>query len=90
MTDEELRELLTEIRDELKQTPTDDKRERKILGDLIDDIEGLLERSKDDSMQPEESMLGRLEEAIEDLETDHPTLTSTLSNLLTALSNVGI
>jgi chromosome segregation ATPase len=90
MTDEELRELLTEIRDELKQTPTDDKRERQILGDLIDDIEALLGRPKHESMEPEESMLGRLEEAIEDLETDYPTLTSTLSNLLTALSNVGI
>ena len=90
MTDEELRKLLTEIRDELKQTPTDDTRERKILGDLIDDIERLLERSKHESMQPEESMLGRLEGAIDDLEADYPSLTSTLSNLLSALSNVGI
>ena len=90
MTDEELRKLLAEIRDELKGTATEDKRERKILADLIDDIEGLLKRSKHESVQPEESMLGRLEEAIEDLEADHPTLTSALSNLLSALSNVGI
>jgi chromosome segregation ATPase len=90
MTDEELRKLLAEIRDELKGTATDDKRERKILGDLIDDIEALLGRSKHESIEPEESMLGRLEEAIEDLEAHYPTLTDTLSNLLTALSNVGI
>jgi len=90
MTDEELRELLAEIRDELAHTDTDEKREQAILRDLISDIEELLARSKKDSMQPEESMLGRLEDAIEDLEAANPTLTKALSDLLTALSNVGI
>ena len=90
MTNEELRKLLAEIRDELEHTDTDDKRERGLLGDLISDIQELLERAKKDSVQPEESMLGRLEDAIEDLEADHPTLTSMLSNLLAALSNAGI
>lgn len=90
MTDEELRKLLAEIRDELEHTDTEDKRERGILGELITDIQELLDRPKRDSMQAEESMLGRLEGAIEDLEADHPTLTSALSNLLAALSNAGI
>ena len=90
MTNEELRKLLAEIRDELELTDTEDKRERGILGELIRDIQELLDRPERDSMQPEESVLGRLEDAIEHLEADHPTLTNALSNLLAALSNVGI
>jgi chromosome segregation ATPase len=90
MTDEELRELLAEIRDELEHTDTDDKREQEILRDLITDIQTLLDEPEKEPVQPEESMLGRLEDAIEKLETTNPTLTRALADLLTALGNVGI
>jgi hypothetical protein len=66
MTDEELRDLLAEIRNELDRTDTDDNRERAILGELISDIQELLDRPKKDPIQADEPIPAWLGAAIED------------------------
>jgi len=90
MTDEELRKLLEEIRDELKSTASDDKQEQAILRDLIADFQDLLARPQKEPVQPAESMAARLEDAIENLETNNPSLTRALADLLNALGGAGI
>jgi hypothetical protein len=48
----------------------------------------LLERSED--VDADESMLERLQDAIDHFEVTHPDLTSALSHMMTILSNAGI
>ncbi len=87
MTDNKLTQLLEQLHNELSNAEAVDEKGRDLLRALSADIHDLLERSEDDSS---DSLLERLQESIDHFEATHPTLTSTLSHLLTALSNAGI
>ena len=87
MNNRELRELLEKLRGEMEKTPSIDARDRELLRSLDADIHKLIERSEETS---HETVVDRLQEAIEQMEVSHPDLTSTLSQLLTILSNAGI
>jgi hypothetical protein len=90
MTDKDLRKLLEKLHGEIEQTQTMDEKGRKLLRDLDADIRDLLERSGESQIPNNESMVQRLQEAIDHMEVDHPTLTMMLSDLMTILSNAGI
>jgi DNA anti-recombination protein RmuC len=90
MNEQELRNLLEKLRDEIESTKSVDEQGRELLRELDEDIHDLLERSESEKEQLRLSMVRRLQDAIEQLEIDHPALTSILSQLSAILSNAGI
>ena len=88
MPEKDLTQLLEELHAELGSTQAVDEKGRELLRALNADIQNLLERS--DAGDSEDSLLERLQESIDHFEATHPTLTSTLSHIMTALNNAGI
>ena len=90
MSDENLRKLLEQLHDELERVESMDEKGDELLRHLNTDIENLLKRSGKGKGQPDEPVLERLEDAIDHFEVTHPTLTTTLSEMMRILSNAGI
>ncbi len=90
MADEELRRKLEELHDQIEQTDHVDEKGRVLLRDVDGHVRELLARSQDDELRPKPALTRGLEDAIRHFEVTHPTLTESLSELLTALSNAGI
>ena len=87
MTDK-ITQLLEQLHDELAKTRALDDRGRELLRALRADIQNLLDSSE--SGAADESLLERLQDSIDHFESTYPRLTTTLSQLLTALNNAGI
>ena len=90
MNEQELRNLLEKLRDEIENTKSVDERGRGLLRELDEDIHELLERSESEQEELRSSMIKKLQDAIEQLEVNHPALTSILSQLSAILSTAGI
>ena len=89
MTDNKLSTLLEQLHTELDATEAVDEKGRELLRDLNADIQELLKRSEGEGAD-DDSLLERWQEYIDHFEVTHPTLTATLSHLMTALNNAGI
>ena len=89
MTDQNLRELLEKLHNELEQTEVTDEAGRERLRHLEADIRTLLKRSGEKA-ETDESMLERFQDSIDHFETSHPQLTMMISQMMTILSNAGI
>jgi hypothetical protein len=87
MTDETLRDLLGKLHDELQRIESVDEKGRALLRDLDADIRALLERSGESGS---DSIMKRLQSAMDHFEITHPKLTMALSEMMTALNNAGI
>ena len=88
-TNQDLRELLDRLHNELEQTGSVDEQGNELLRHLDADIRRLLERS--DPKQPaDDPMLERLQGTIDHFETTHPSLTLMLSEMMKILSNAGV
>ena len=90
MNDQELCQLLEKVHDEIEATQSVDAKERELLQDLETDIRALLERCESEQVQSRSLTVRHLEDAIEYLAVNHPTLTSMLSNMSAILSNAGV
>lgn len=90
MENEELRKLLQQLHDEIKNTRTVDEKGTELLTDLDEDIHALLERSDDNSSPIHPSIIQRLDAVLLHFEVTHPDLTVMISKLLDTLSNAGI
>lgn len=90
MAEQKLRKLLEQLHEELDRTGSVDAGGRKLLQDVSADIRELLDRSGDEAVQMDESLLERLQDAIDHLEITHPTLTMALSEIMKILNNAGI
>jgi hypothetical protein len=90
VNDQDLCQLLEQLHAEIEGTKSVDARERELLHDLESDIRALLERCEEEQIQTHPLMAQRLEDAIENLAVNHPTLTAMLSNISTILSNAGV
>jgi len=88
MTDKNLSELLEQLHHELGKTEAVDDKGAELLRSLDGDIRKLLDRSG--GAQTDDSMLERLQDAIDHFEITHPDLTSALSHMMRILSNAGI
>jgi len=86
MTDQKLRELLQQLHDELERTKSVDEKGREMLSNLSADIQKFL----DPTQENPETLLERLQDAIDHFEVEHPAITAALSQMLNALSNAGI
>ncbi|HET9911075.1 MAG TPA: DUF4404 family protein [Anaerolineales bacterium] len=89
MTDQNLRELLEKLHQELEKTEAVDEKGNEMLRHLDADIRSLLKRSGAKA-ETDESMLERLQDTIDHFEDTHPRLTTMLSQMMTILSNAGI
>ena len=89
MTDQNLRDLLEQLHEELERTEVKDEASRERLRHLQADIRALRERSGE-TIESDEPLLERLQESIDHFETSHPQLTLMLSQMMTILSNAGI
>jgi hypothetical protein len=90
MADEEIRQKLEQLHDEIQNIDHVDEQGREILQDVDVHIRDLLARSRKTDLKPKPGLTSGLEDAIRHFEVTHPTLTEALSDLLTALSNAGI
>ena len=90
MNDQELCQLLEKLQNEIEATKTVDEKERELLRDLETDIHELLERCEAEQVQIHPLTIRRLEDAIEYMAVNHPTLTAMLSQMSTILSNAGV
>ena len=90
MDNKHLRTLFEKLQSEIQHTSKLDAKGLELLKSLDSDILRLLERSEGGTHSPDESMISRLQAAIDYMEITHPTLTMTLSEMMTILSNAGI
>lgn len=90
MDEEELRNQLQQLQDQIKNTPAVDEKGTRLLRELDADIRSLLERSQESHVQIHPSFTRRLEGALYHFEVTHPDLTALISRLMESLSNVGI
>jgi hypothetical protein len=67
-----------------------DAKEIELLRELDLDIRKLLERCHEENLQTEPQTFDRLDNAIDSLAVNHPTLTAMIANISTILSNAGI
>jgi len=84
-----LRELLEKLQNELKNVDTTDEAGRERVRQLNEDIRSLLARSGGEE-EEDESMLERFQDSIDHFEDTYPQLTLMLSQMMTILSNAGI
>ena len=86
-----LRELLERLHNELEQTDSIDENGNEMLRHLDADIRRRLERSEaKKETDADDPILERLQGTIDHFEATHPSLTLTLSEMMTILSNAGI
>ena len=91
MTDQNLRELLERLHNELERTESVDEKGNEMLRHLDADIHNVLKRSGTKAeIDADEPVLERLQDTIDHFEATHPTLTTVLSEMMTILSNAGI
>ena len=90
MNHQELCQLLEQLHNEIEWTQSVDAKERELLLELETDIRALLERCDAEQIQSPPLTVRRMEDAIEYMALNHPTLTAMLSNMSTILSNAGV
>ena len=90
MNHQELCQLLEQLHNEIEGTQSVDAKERELLHELETDIRMLLERCEAEQIQSPPLTVRRMEDAIEYMALNHPTLTAMLSNMSTILSNAGV
>ncbi len=91
MADQNLRDLLEQLHQELERTETVDEKGNEMLRQLDADIRSLLKRSgTGGKIEADEPVLERLQDTLDHFEATHPRLTTVLSEMMTILSNAGI
>ncbi len=88
-TNQNLRELLERLHNELERTGSVDEKGNEMLRHLDADIRTLLKRSGS-KIETDGPMLERLQDTIDHFESTYPRLTMLLSEMMTILSNAGI
>jgi predicted nucleic acid-binding Zn-ribbon protein len=84
-----LRELLEKLHNELEHIEAVDESGNEMLRHLDTDIRTLLKRSRT-KVETDEPMLERLQDTIDYFESRYPRLTMMLSEMMTILSNAGV
>jgi hypothetical protein len=90
MDDNNSRKLLQELHDELNNLQKVDENNSDLLRDIDADIRALLERSGEEPMPVHPTIIGRMEDAVDQFEVTHPDLTALISKVLDSLSIAGI
>lgn len=83
---EKLDALLQQVHAELQKVEQVDAEKLKLLQTLEQDVQALLKKTEVETP----SILERIQDAVDQFEVEHPTLTALLSEVSTILSNAGI
>lgn len=86
MTDPKVNKLLEQLHDELEGIESADEEGREMLVHLDADIRKFIDPAEED----DETLFGRIQDAIDHFEVEHPVITAALSQILNTLSNAGI
>ncbi len=86
MNDENLRQLLAQVHERLKDAATISPQERTLLATVMQDIEKSLAQGQADQPPP----MSWLEQRAVDFQADHPALSGSLRQLIDALGKAGI
>ena len=90
MAQQDLREQLVQLANEIDQLTIDDQRKVQLQA-LIERVEQQLET--DDAEEPRDlrdQLRDQLEEAVSQFEAEHPTLTGVMRRVLMTLSSMGV
>lgn len=90
MPEKELRELLSRLSSEIKNTSQVDKSSKELLDNLKIEIDDLLEREDKKISGNHSSLLDHLKDSTEHFEASHPELTAIMNNVINFLNNLGI
>ncbi|HWQ26955.1 MAG TPA: DUF4404 family protein [Chlorobaculum sp.] len=88
MEQQQLRELLETLHHELEQVGTVDEKTGEILSSLKGDIEKLVNEEAQDE-EGQEDLVGRMNEAIDHFEEEHPRLSIMIQHVLDSLAKMG-
>jgi DNA repair ATPase RecN len=91
--DQQIRQILTQLHDELQHAQTLDDDERAMMRHLMADIQDMLKRSENAQTRgypANQSLMARLEQSIDVLEMNHPALTVMIEKALDTLNLAGI
>ena len=88
MPKQELRTRLADLHAELGKTSSVDAESRRLLEEVLHDIQGVLE-PQSGSSEPE-TLSERLRDATHSFEESHPTLYTVVGRVVDALANMGI
>jgi hypothetical protein len=86
---EKIRAAVTELERQLGSTATLDGESRRVLEQALLDIQSALQETPQTDAE-RQSLLARLNTAVEKFEGSHPTLTGTLMRLVDGLGEMGI
>lgn len=90
MENRELCQLLEELHAEIEGTESANEKEREMLSELKNDISELMKRCEEEPLTTDLLEIRRLQDAVEYMKINHPTLTSMISKMSTILSNAGV
>ena len=88
MEQQKLRELLETLHRELEQVDSVDEGTEAVLTNLREDIRKLVDE-KTGTPEEDESLLERMNDAVDHFEAGHPKLSMTIQHLLDSLANMG-
>ena len=86
----ELRKLIEQLQLEIQKAKIINEKDQEMLIQLDSEIHELLGRIKDNEVNIHPTTIKRLEESLNHFEASHSTLTSVISQILDALSSMGI
>jgi Domain of unknown function (DUF4404) len=88
-----LRDQLEKLHAELKDVQQTDSGSDQLMGEVLQDIQRLLQQKRSADASPPESdasLPGRLEQVAVQFEADHPTLAASSRRLIDLLGQVGL
>jgi hypothetical protein len=88
MDQQQLRDKLVQLHDELERTDAMDENTRQVLADLSKDIQDLLDRPHEDIDR--RSLNRRLRADLATFESAHPKLTEAMERAIDALVQMGV
>lgn len=90
MPQDELKQTLKSLHDELSQHPTLDPEERQLLTRLAEDIDGVLHPAAPTPAEEHGSLIERAADARRDFEVTHPQLAAIIGRIADGLAQLGI
>ncbi|MEI6652213.1 MAG: DUF4404 family protein [Chlorobiaceae bacterium] len=89
MEQQKLRELLDTLHQELEQVESIDETTEVVLSNLRADMQRLLDEKAGSTIHEDESLVERMNDALDHFETDHPKLSLTIQHILDSLAKMG-
>jgi hypothetical protein len=90
MNDDAVKRLLKQLHGTLDGATSITEKDRELLKQLSVDIQALLAETGDIEGSRHQSLVDRLQKAVERFEVSHPDLTATMAHVSKALSDMGI